>query len=57
MTDDMRNEAASLSSKRARLASFAYRLACRRAQDRAESQLIIATGNPLQPYVSSMPPR
>ena len=58
MTDDAARmealgEAAPLSPKRTRIASFdnAYRLACRRAHDREQSQLIIATGNPLQPYV------
>jgi hypothetical protein len=56
MTDDAteigpRGEAAPLSPKRARIASFAYRLACRRAHDQAESQLVIATGDPLQAHV------
>lgn len=58
MTDDAAqarrsDEASSLSPKRARIASFdnAYRLACRRAHDREQSQLIIAIGDPLQAHV------
>lgn len=58
MTDDAaeigpRGEAAPLSPKRARIASFdnAYRLACRRAHDREQSQLVIATGDPLQAHL------
>jgi hypothetical protein len=42
-----------MSPKRARIASSdnAYRLACRRAHDRQQSQPIIATGDLFQPHI------